>query len=75
VLERFDLPFSFARCLLDQLGFGPVLLSDAKLPILLLCRVVPNRREQPEAYRLYLELLGRYAVAPVYPERMENKDM
>ena len=43
--------------------------------LLLLCRVVPNRREQPEAYRLYLELLGRYAVAPVYPERMEKKDM
>ncbi|CAD6334493.1 unnamed protein product [Miscanthus lutarioriparius] len=41
---------------------------------LLTPRVVPNRREQPEAYRLYLELLGRYAVAPVYPERME-KDM
>jgi hypothetical protein len=36
--------------------------------------VVPNRREQPEAYRLYLELLDRYAVAHVYPERME-KDM
>ncbi|XP_066366778.1 mediator of RNA polymerase II transcription subunit 33A-like isoform X2 [Miscanthus floridulus] len=42
---------------------------------LLTPRVVPNRREQPEAYRLYLELLGRYAVAPVYPERMEKKDM
>jgi hypothetical protein len=43
--------------------------------VLLLCRVVPNRRQQPEAYRLYLELLGRYAVAPVYPERMERKSM
>lgn len=56
-------------------------LSDAKLPyvvlvcVLLLCRVVPNRREQPEAYRLYLELLGRYAVAPVYPECTERKSM
>lgn len=27
----------------------------------LLCRVVPHRRAQPEAYRLYLELLRRYA--------------
>ena len=43
--------------------------------VLLLGRVVPNRRQQPEAYRLYLELLGRYAVAPVYPEHMVRKSM
>ncbi|CAL4899961.1 unnamed protein product [Urochloa decumbens] len=42
---------------------------------LLTPRVLPNRREQPEAYRLYLELLGRYAVAPVCSERMEKKSM
>jgi hypothetical protein len=37
--------------------------------------VVPNRREQPEAYRLYLELLGRYALVPVYSESAETKAM
>ncbi|KAF8748881.1 hypothetical protein HU200_012808 [Digitaria exilis] len=42
---------------------------------LLTARVVPKRREQPEAYRLYLDLLDRYAVAPVYAERKERKSM
>jgi hypothetical protein len=41
----------------------------------LLCRVVPNRRAQPEAYRLYLELLGRYALVPEYSESAETKAM
>jgi hypothetical protein len=65
--ERFDLPFSF-------INWVSALVRFQMLSCRLLCRVVPNRREQPEAYRLYLELLGRYAVAYVYPERME-KDM
>jgi hypothetical protein len=39
------------------------------------CRVVPNRQAQPEAYRLYLELLGQYTVAPVCTESVETKAM
>ncbi|KAH7667436.1 hypothetical protein IHE45_12G057800 [Dioscorea alata] len=35
---------------------------------LLTARVVPNRKVQPEAYRLYLELLSRYALSsPAVP--------
>ena len=31
--------------------------------VVLLCRVIPNRRSQPKAFRLYLELIGRYALS------------
>jgi len=60
--------------LLDQ-AMSSRLVHPLHTLALLTPRVVPNRRQQPEAYRLYLELLGRYAVAPVYPERMERKSM
>ncbi|CAN6328728.1 unnamed protein product [Urochloa humidicola] len=60
--------------LLDQ-AMSSRLVHPLHTLALLTPRVVPNRREQPEAYRLYLELLGRYAVAPVYCERMEGKSM
>ncbi|XP_037461881.1 uncharacterized protein LOC119332877 [Triticum dicoccoides] len=47
----------------------PHLVSPLHTLALLTPRMVPNRRAQPEAYRLYLELLRRYAVVvPVYSE-------
>ncbi|KAK8458079.1 hypothetical protein SEVIR_3G299000v4 [Setaria viridis] len=60
--------------LLDQ-AMSSRLVHPLHTLALLTPRVVPNRREQPEAYRLYLELLGRYAVAPVYPECTERKSI
>ncbi|OEL13867.1 Mediator of RNA polymerase II transcription subunit 33A [Dichanthelium oligosanthes] len=60
--------------LLDQ-AMSSRLVHPLHTLALLTPRVVPNRREQPEAYRLYLELLGRYLVAPVYPERKERKSI
>ncbi|TVU18704.1 hypothetical protein EJB05_34815, partial [Eragrostis curvula] len=58
--------------LLDQ-AMASRLVCPLHTLALLTQRVVPNRREQPEAFRLYLELLGRYAVVPVYPEGAEKK--
>ncbi|KAL6619463.1 hypothetical protein ACP70R_034602 [Stipagrostis hirtigluma subsp. patula] len=49
------------------------LVSPLHALALLTTRVVPNRREQPEAYMLYLELLGRYTGAPVSSESAETK--
>ncbi|GJM88243.1 hypothetical protein PR202_ga04283 [Eleusine coracana subsp. coracana] len=46
--------------LLDQ-AMASRLVSPLHTLALLTPRVVPNRREQPEAYRLYLELLSRLA--------------
>ncbi|XP_058075235.1 mediator of RNA polymerase II transcription subunit 33A-like isoform X2 [Magnolia sinica] len=37
------------------------LVSSLHILALLTSRVIPHRRSQPEAYRLYLELLSRYA--------------
>ncbi|XP_077214711.1 mediator of RNA polymerase II transcription subunit 33A-like isoform X2 [Tasmannia lanceolata] len=42
-------------------GISSRLLSSLQVLALLTSRVIPNRRCQPEAYRLYLELLSRYA--------------
>ncbi|XP_044427996.1 mediator of RNA polymerase II transcription subunit 33B-like [Triticum aestivum] len=54
--------------LLDE-AMASRLVSPLHTLALLTPRVVPNRRAQPEAYRLYLELLRRYAVVvPVYSE-------
>ncbi|GLU17803.1 hypothetical protein SLE2022_341560 [Rubroshorea leprosula] len=39
------------------------LLSPIHVLSLLTSRVIPQRRSQPEAYRLYLELLSRYALS------------
>ncbi|GLU14786.1 hypothetical protein SLE2022_313340 [Rubroshorea leprosula] len=39
------------------------LLSPIHVLALLTSRVIPQRRSQPEAYRLYLELLSRYALS------------
>ncbi|XP_010278916.1 PREDICTED: mediator of RNA polymerase II transcription subunit 33A-like [Nelumbo nucifera] len=51
---------------LDQ-AISSGLLSSLQVLALLTSRVIPHRRTQPEAYRLYLELLSRYALflAPV----------
>ncbi|PKU66907.1 mediator of RNA polymerase II transcription subunit 33A isoform X2 [Dendrobium catenatum] len=48
--------------LLDQ-AIAVRLLSPLHIIALLTARVIPHRRAQPEAYRLYLELLSRYGVA------------
>ncbi|KAH0466015.1 hypothetical protein IEQ34_006118 [Dendrobium chrysotoxum] len=48
--------------LLDQ-AIHARLLSPLHILALLTARVIPHRRAQPEAYRLYLELLGRYGVS------------
>ncbi|PIA59704.1 hypothetical protein AQUCO_00400539v1 [Aquilegia coerulea] len=40
------------------------LLSSLQVLALLSSRVIPHRRSQPEAYRLYLELVVRYAFSP-----------
>uniref|UniRef100_A0A0D9WF09 Mediator of RNA polymerase II transcription subunit 33A n=1 Tax=Leersia perrieri TaxID=77586 RepID=A0A0D9WF09_9ORYZ len=60
--------------LLDQ-AMASRLVSPLHTLALLTPRVVPNRRAQPEAYRLYLELIAQYTVAPVYSERAETKAM
>ncbi|KAG8085140.1 hypothetical protein GUJ93_ZPchr0010g7690 [Zizania palustris] len=60
--------------LLDQ-AMASRLISPLQTLALLTPRVVPNRRAQPEAYRLYLDLVGRYTVAPVYSESAETKAM
>ncbi|KAM0856950.1 hypothetical protein ACQ4PT_048795 [Festuca glaucescens] len=60
--------------LLDQ-AIASRLVSPLHTLALLTSRVVPNRRAQPEAYRLYLELLGRYALVPEYSESAETKAM
>ncbi|KAL6865104.1 hypothetical protein ACP4OV_016255 [Aristida adscensionis] len=60
--------------LLDQ-AMASRLVFPLHTLALLTARVVPNRREQPEAYRLYLDLLGRYTGVPVYSERAETKHM
>ncbi|CAM0957186.1 unnamed protein product [Alopecurus aequalis] len=60
--------------LLDQ-AMASRLVSPIQTLALLTPRVVPNRRAQPEAYRLYLELLGRYAVVPVYSKSADTKAM
>ncbi|KAF0927619.1 hypothetical protein E2562_035227 [Oryza meyeriana var. granulata] len=59
---------------LDQ-AMASRLVSPLQTLALLTPRVVPNRRAQPEAYRLYLELLGQYMVAPVCTVRAETKAM
>uniref|UniRef100_A0A6V7QSZ3 Mediator of RNA polymerase II transcription subunit 33A n=1 Tax=Ananas comosus var. bracteatus TaxID=296719 RepID=A0A6V7QSZ3_ANACO len=48
--------------LLDQ-AMASRLLSPLHTLALLTPRVIPNRRAQPEAYRLYLELLNRYMLS------------
>uniref|UniRef100_A0A0A9G794 Uncharacterized protein n=1 Tax=Arundo donax TaxID=35708 RepID=A0A0A9G794_ARUDO len=60
--------------LLDQ-AMASRLVHPLHTLALLTPRVVPNRRDQPEAYRLYLELLGRYTATPVFPESAETKAM
>ncbi|CAL5390059.1 unnamed protein product [Camellia sinensis] len=45
---------------LDQ-ALSSALLSPLQILALLTSRVIPHRWSQPEAYRLYLELLSRYA--------------
>ncbi|KAJ4788290.1 Mediator of RNA polymerase II transcription subunit 33A [Rhynchospora pubera] len=47
--------------LLEQLMVSRV-VSSLQVLALLTQRVIPNRKEQPVAYRLYLELLRRYAL-------------
>uniref|UniRef100_A0A0E0HCD7 Mediator of RNA polymerase II transcription subunit 33A n=1 Tax=Oryza nivara TaxID=4536 RepID=A0A0E0HCD7_ORYNI len=59
---------------LDQ-AMASRLVSPLLALALLTPRVVPNRQAQPEAYRLYLELLGQYTVAPVCTESVETKAM
>lgn len=51
------------------------LLSPLQVLALLTSRVVPYRRSQPEAYRLYLELLTRYAFsfAPTATDMCKEK--
>ncbi|KAJ9185518.1 hypothetical protein P3X46_005145 [Hevea brasiliensis] len=44
-----------------QQALSSRLLYPIHILSLLSARVIPNRRSQPEAYRLYLELLSRYA--------------
>ncbi|KAG1371452.1 mediator of RNA polymerase II transcription subunit 33A [Cocos nucifera] len=49
--------------LLDQ-AMSSRLIAPLHTLALLTARVIPHRRAQPEAYRLYLELLSRYALSP-----------
>ncbi|CAK7343448.1 unnamed protein product [Dovyalis caffra] len=44
-----------------QQALSSRLLSPLHVLSLLFSRVIPNRRSQPEAYRLFLELFSRYA--------------
>ncbi|XP_038988885.1 mediator of RNA polymerase II transcription subunit 33A-like isoform X2 [Phoenix dactylifera] len=50
--------------LLDQ-AMASRLIAPLHALALLTPRVIPNRRAEPEAYRLYLELLSRYALSPL----------
>jgi hypothetical protein len=45
-------------------AMGTRLLNSLHILALLTSRVIPYRQLQPEAYRLYLELLNRYAFSP-----------
>ncbi|XP_024186515.1 mediator of RNA polymerase II transcription subunit 33A isoform X1 [Rosa chinensis] len=51
------------------------LLSPLHVLSLLSARVIPQRRSQPEAYRLFLELLRRYAFSfdPIAPDGHKEK--
>ncbi|XP_020695036.1 mediator of RNA polymerase II transcription subunit 33A-like isoform X3 [Dendrobium catenatum] len=59
--------------LLDQ-AIHARLLSPLHILALLTSRVIPHRRAQPEAYRLYLELLGRYGVSLSLEEFGSRRD-
>ncbi|WCJ27895.1 Mediator of RNA polymerase II transcription subunit 33A [Euphorbia peplus] len=56
-------------------AFSSHLLSHFHVLSLLSSRVIPCRRSQPEAYRLYLELLSRYAFQfdPIGEEACKDK--
>lgn len=56
-------------------AFSSRLLSPLQLLSLLTSRVIPNRHSHPEAYRLYLELLRRYAIVfdPVRSDSCKRK--
>ncbi|XP_021281710.1 mediator of RNA polymerase II transcription subunit 33A-like [Herrania umbratica] len=58
-----------------QHAFCSRLLSPLHVLSLLTCRVIPFRHSQPEAYRLYVELLRRYALSfdPSIPDTCKQK--
>nr|XP_010921239.1 mediator of RNA polymerase II transcription subunit 33A isoform X2 [Elaeis guineensis] len=59
--------------LLDQ-AVASRLIYPLHTLALLTHRVIPHRRAQPEAYRLYLELLSRYALSPPLVEAGPCRD-
>lgn len=59
--------------LLDQ-AMASRVVSPIHTIALLMPRVIPCRREQPEAYRLYLELLTRYALSTLSFEAVTCRD-
>ncbi|EOY10864.1 Reduced epidermal fluorescence 4, putative isoform 1 [Theobroma cacao] len=58
-----------------QHAFSSRLLSPLHVLSLLTCRVIPFRHSQPEAYRLYVELLRQYALSfdPSVPDTCKQQ--